>query len=587
MGKIRILPELIANKIAAGEVIERPCSVVKELIENSLDAGAKAIDVVVENGGRRLIRVSDDGSGIDREDTAVAFERHATSKVTALEDLERIGSFGFRGEALGSIAAVSRVRLITRAEDSSTGTEVVIEGGNLLGIQDHPCRKGTILEVRDLFFNTPARRKFLRSDSTELGQILEVVSRLALSALRVRFTLTASEKTLLDLNPTDQLLIRAREILGGGRPLAGEEANQFLTLDRSRDGIRLWGLLGKPPLTRANRSQIQIFVNRRWVRSIPLSYALINGYHGLLMEGRYPVAALFVDLDLSRVDVNVHPTKQEVRISNESEIASLLAEAVRDCLAKAPDLAPSLLPLRRGPADQTYRLKAAPSETKTWGTVFDRPEAFPIGSSEVSSGKPILLRDSLRITRIVGQIHRTFLVAETEEGWMMIDQHAAHERVMFEQLLKNLRSAQAERQPLLLEEVLELPPKDRARFEESIPMLTKVGFEIEPFGEGAYVIRAVPAVFAQENPVALLQTFLEEQEEIGSVRTRVDDQPASVAALLACKRESVKANEPMAPEAIRALLTRLAQCENPFTCPHGRPVFFIQSISELEKQFKR
>jgi DNA mismatch repair protein MutL len=277
--------------------------------------------------------------------------------------------------------------------------------------------------------------------------------------------------------------------------------------------------------------------------------------------------------------VNVHPTKQEVRISNEAQITSLLAEAVRGSLAQAPDLAPSLLPGYQGPADHTYRLQPHSSAT-TWGTLFDRPQTPSIDP-------PILFRDSLRITRILGQIHRTFLVAETEEGWMMIDQHAAHERVMFEQLLKNLQSAQAERQALLLEEVLELSPKDRERFEESIPMLKRIGFEIEPFGEGAYCIRAVPAVFTQENPVALLQTFLEEQEEKGRVRTRLDDESESVAALLACKRESVKAGSPMAPEAIRALLARLAQCENPFTCPHGRPVFFAQTVADLARQFKR
>ena len=572
MGLIRVLPETIANKIAAGEVIERPASIVKELVENALDAGARSVDISIQHGGKSLIRVSDDGCGMDRQDAKLAFQRHATSKIIALEDLEQIASFGFRGEALPSIAAVSRTRLITRPAKEAVGTEVVMEGGNLLGCQDHACRPGTIVEVRDLFFNTPARRKFLKSDSTELGHIQELVTRLALPALQVQFTLKSDGKTVLDLPPVDRLLPRAAAVLG-------EETGQWLLeLEAEAEGIRLSGLVGKPSQTKANRSGQSFFVNRRWVKSLPVSYALQAGYHGLIMHGRYPVAVLFLELDLKRVDVNVHPTKQEVKISDEQQVTGLVQRAVKKLLGSGEDLAPRLKPGKLPAMEQKpYLLKTSPGE----GPVR-QPAQIPTAVFD----RPLPLKDTLRVTKVLGQIHNTFIVAETEEGLMVLDQHAAHERVMFEALLKNLQSGQAERQTLLLEEVLELHPKQRELFTQSLPMLSRVGFDIDEFGEKSFVIRSVPAVFGEINPVPLLRTFLEERED-GKSRTALDDQKEAIAALCACKRQSVKARDPLEPLAIRKLLERLAQCENPFTCPHGRPVFFTQKFSDLERQFKR
>ena len=583
MGIIRVLPERIANKIAAGEVIERPASIVKELIENALDAGAKEIDVTLQHGGKGLIRVSDDGCGMDREDARLAFQRHATSKILMEEDLEEIGSFGFRGEALPSIAAVSKTRLITRPADSPVGAEVVIEGGVVRAVQDHPCRKGTIVEVRDLFFNTPARRKFLKSDSTEMGHVLEVVSRLALAAPEVRFMLKVGEKTLLDLVPVKRLVDRAATVLGE------QPAQDFLELDALQEGIRLSGLVGKPALNKANRTGINLFINHRWVKSLPLSYALQAGYQGLLMHGRYPVAVLFLDLDLARVDVNVHPTKQEVRISKEGEVTDFIQRSVKERLTSAGDRAPKLqLP----PGLATATEKIYHLENSTGSTVKDAAwagfsaPAIRSAEGEPTFDEPIALKDSLRVTKILGALHNTFIVAETEEGFMLVDQHAAHERIVFEALLKNLRSGTAERQTLLLDEVLELHPKQVELFKRSLPLLTKVGFEMDPFGERSFVIRAYPAVFGEANPLQLVRTFLEELEE-GKLRTALDDQQEAVAALCACKKQSVKARDPMTPQAMRALLERLAACENPFNCPHGRPAFFAQTFSELEKQFKR
>lgn len=570
MSIIRVLPETIANQIAAGEVIERPASIVKELVENALDAGARSIDITVAHGGKSFIRVADDGHGMDPEDARLAFQRHATSKITCAEDLERIGSFGFRGEALPSIAAVSRLRLITRAKADPAGTEVVMEGGNLRGVQEHPCRVGTVMEARDLFYNTPARRKFLKSDSTEMGRIQEMITRLALSAGPVRFTFQADGKRIFELAPSSDLKPRVTALLG---PETGE---WLLPVEKEKEGIRIRGFIGKPSVTRANRSGQSLFVNGRWVRSPAFSHVLQAGYHGLLMHARYPAAVLFLELDLGRVDVNVHPTKQEVRISGEGEIWGLVEEAVRESLGRTAELAPSLKVSPRPAAfaaQKSYRLL---SDEALVGVALDAPLA----------AEPIPIRDALRITRILGQIHHTFIVAETEEGMLLLDQHAAHERVVFEALLKNLSSGKAERQVLLLEEILELGPRQMEPFKESLPVLEKIGFEIEPFGERSFLIRAVPAAFGPVNAVTLIATFLEEQED-GKSRTVLEDHREMLAALCACKKGSVKARDPLEPLAIQRLLERLARCENPFTCPHGRPVFFTHSFADLERQFKR
>ncbi len=579
MVTIRVLPEAIANKIAAGEVIERPASIVKELVENALDAGARSIDLEVNHGGRSLIRVADDGCGMTREDAPAALKRHATSKIASLEDLSRLRSLGFRGEALPSIAAVSRLKLLTRAGSASVGTELVVEGGALRSTSEAACRQGTVVEVRDLFFNTPARRKFLRSEATELGHILDTVSHLSLAHLSVRFTLRSSEQVLLDLPAVEAVKDRAAEIFGEG------SSKHLLEVSCEAEGVCVRGVIGKPFLARASRSGQIFFVNRRWVRSPGLSYALIDGYHGLLMHGQYPVAVLFVDLDLARVDVNVHPTKQEVRVSNEAEVKSLVKKAVTECLQREGDLAPTLA---AAAGDLAFL------RDRTAFTGAPQAPVAPLGSrggletyQSAASGLALTLPgNKLHITRVLGQIHGTFLVAETEEGLVIVDQHAAHERVMFEALLANFREGRAERQSLLMEEVLELGPRQFENLGDSLKLLERVGFDLEPFGERAFIVRAYPAVLGSEDPLAFLKTFLEEKED-GRVTTSLERETERVAALVACKRKSVKAHDALAPQAIQSLLARLAACETPFSCPHGRPTFFKLTFSDLEKQFKR
>lgn len=588
---IKVLPEHIANKIAAGEVIERPASIVKELVENSLDAGAKQIEITIQHGGKSLIRVADDGTGMSPQDAELAFQRHATSKIASADDLSHILSYGFRGEALPSIAAVSRVKLFSRTKKQSTGTEIVIEGGKIQSVQEASGRPGTVLEVRDLFFNTPARRKFLKTDSTEEGHIYETLCNLALSHPEIRFIYKEGDKIIFDLLPGQALKERASHVFGP------ETSKYLMDFETSKSGVKIWGVIAKPFAARANRSGQSFFINKRWIKSLALSYGLQAGYHGLLMHGQYPLAVLFLELDVTRVDVNVHPTKQEVRISNESEVKSLLKEAVAGALAGAEDLSPQLKV-----KDKFQASPFTPSQNPSRSTGSFIYSSIKNESSALSAEPPapvyqpaiiekelieaISLRDKLKITKILGQIHHTFIVAETDEGLMLVDQHAAHERVMFEALVKNFNEANPVSQRLLMEEVIEFHPKHLEILHEALPFLRKTGFEIEEFGKNTYVIRAVPAMLEKENAPALLKTFLEEKEE-GKIKTELENYQEEIAALIACKRKSVRAYDPLTATQLQALLERLAQCENPFSCPHGRPSLIKHTFSDLERQFKR
>lgn len=592
MNVIKVLPENVANKIAAGEVIERPASIVKELVENSLDAGAKNIEIAVRHGGKSLIRISDDGCGMNAQDAELAFKRYATSKISEASDLFQIESFGFRGEALPSIAAVSRIRMVTRPKKSSTGTEVTIEGGKLSGVKEAACALGTTIEVRDLFFNTPARRKFIKSDTTETGHIEETVANLALSRLDVRFTLTVSDKKVFDVLPGETLAQRAAALLGG------DYGKHFLEIAAKGNGIKLTGLIGKPAAARANRTGQIFFINNRWVRAFSLGHGLQAGYHGLLMHGQFPAAVLFLDVDLSRVDVNVHPTKLEVRISGEGDIKTFIKETVASRLEKEADLAPDLkMPARAFVFEHAHKKTVLPEflmpsrpfypagqENKKSGVgVAEAPSFYP--KADVLPA-PISLRDKLKITKILGQIHNTFLVVETEEGFMLIDQHAAHEKIMYEALIKNLNAAKPSSQGLLMEEVLEVTTKQQDILKKSLPFLQKIGFDIEPFGKNTFAVRAIPSVFEDQSGAAALKEFLEQKED-GRVHTSLEKQKEEIAALIACKKKSVRAFEPLSAPQIQSLLERLANCEHPFNCPHGRPSVLKYSFLDLEKQFKR
>lgn len=601
MGIIRVLPESIANKIAAGEVIERPASIVKELIENAVDANATSIEIEIKHGGKSLIRVSDNGCGMSRDDAKLAFARHATSKIRDIDDLNRIASFGFRGEALPSIAAVSRINLITGQTMDSVGTELRMEGGKKTAIQESSPHAGTTLEVRDLFFNTPARRKFLRSDPTEMGHVLEVVSHLALAHPNVRFLFLSSGRTVLDLITDQELLERARAVLGE------ELAIHLLPIDGSSDGVQLSGLIGKPVIARSTRAGQSFFVNRRWVRAVSLSYALQDGFSGLIGHGQFPTAILFLKIDPERVDVNVHPTKREVRLSHEIAIKELIAYRVSERLRQEVDLAPRMRShaiigrtstrpfslLER--AQQTHIIPATQTTLAFHETILPNvPEDSPSPQiqtaavtlpSETSVREPIVLRDRFQVTRILGQVHLTFIVAETVEGLILVDQHAAHERVMFEELLNNFKT-QPERQVLLLQQPLELPPRQADILKQSLTFLERIGFDLESFGPSTIRICSYPAILGDFDPAQCLKAFFDEKEA-GLGRTALHTTAQDIAALIACKKASVKASDILAPEAMTRLLARLSQCDHPYHCPHGRPALIRYPLTELERQFKR
>lgn len=587
MGKIHVLSEHVANKIAAGEVIERPASIVKELVENSLDAGADRIEIEVKHGGKSLIRVADNGSGMTAADAQLALQRHATSKIEKAEDLDSIVSFGFRGEALPSIAAVSRFTLQTRTPESGTGTELVVEGGSLVKAKECPAAVGTVIEVRDLFFNTPARRKFMKQDTTEFGHILDAVTCIALANLQVRFVLVSNSETVLDLVPTQALEVRAAAVLGEAW------SEQTLPIQNAMPHIKLSGLIGKPSLASGNRGQQFLFINKRWVKAYGLSYGLQAGYHGVLMQHQFPAAILFLELNPQHVDVNVHPTKQQVRLSHEALIKSLIEKTVAAALKENGDLVPSF----RERDDRPVELPATRFQEPNFG--FEQRMATPnaplkvaeavaadVVTQQVNAFQPLSIGKGLKVTRVLGQVHRTYILAETEEGYIVVDQHAAHERVMFEALMKNFNSQQPTSQGLLMEEVLELHPRQVEVLKKSLAFLAKLGFEIEPFGEKAFVVRAVPSSLRDENPLTLIKQFVDEKEA-GKSQTRLKGAQEDIAAMIACKRRSVKAADPLTLPAMQGLLEQLARCENPFNCPHGRPSIMKYSLADLEKQFKR
>lgn len=586
MGKIHILPEHVANKIAAGEVVERPASIVKELVENSLDAGADTIEILVNHGGKSLIRVADNGSGMSAEDAQLAVQRHATSKISTAEDLDRIQSFGFRGEALSSIAAVSRFTLQTRSANAHSGTELVIEGGSLAKAKECPVAQGTVIEVRDLFFNTPARRKFLKQDSTEFGHVLDVVTCLALANLDIHFTLRSSEKVICDLAPTADLDIRARAVFGD------EWAGQVVPIRGDIPHAKLSGLIGKPALASGNRTQQYLFINKRWVKAYGLSHALQAGYHGFLMQHQFPAAVLFLELDPRYVDVNVHPTKQQVRLSHEPMIKTLIERTVSQALKQTGDLAPQMSMTK----DERPGLSMVIPGHRETAFAFETAAATAPGLKVAESGAwegeaareygPIQIGKDVKITKVLGQVHHTYILAETEEGYVLVDQHAAHERVMFEALMKNFGSSSPASQGLLLEETFELHPRQVEIMKKNLGLLNRLGFEVELFGERAFVVRAVPVILRNENPVTILKEFVDEKEQ-GKIQTRLKGREEDVAALIACKRKSVKAADPLTLPAMEELLRRLGRCENPFNCPHGRPSFIRHTAADLEKQFKR
>ncbi len=633
---IRVLDEQVVNRIAAGEVVERPASAVKELIENSLDAGARRIEVEVAMGGRRLIRVRDDGIGMTREDALLAIQRHATSKIQSDADLLRIQTMGFRGEALPSIAAVSRLELITRAFEEEIGTRVVATGGEIQSVEEVGAPIGTTVTVRDLFYNVPARLKFLKTVPTELGHILETVTRYAFAFPDVSFRLVHERQELLFTPGNGDRLAAVAAIWGR------ETVRSMVEVDYERDGIHVYGLIAPPHQTRPTRQHQYFYVNLRPIRNKTLTAALDEAYRTLTPEKRYPACVLLVDMNPRLVDVNVHPAKIEVKFQREGEVFEAVVQAIRAALLEhgmipsavgavggqprgsAPPSpvarpTPPPVPLRQDGSDEPVapptegqavgtmppryvpdvqtvhrlllqRAGLAPREEQAEEAVTPPPATQQVLPELQAETEPLEtahlpfahLLDDLQI---LGQVQDTFIIASTCKGLVIIDQHVAHERVLYEQFCEQRGGTPVPRQPLLNTEPLMLDRRSALLLQERLEELNQLGFELEPFGQDTYLVRSVPVALTGRNPLEVLRDIIDELVEL-SVSRRLPVAREQIWITTACKL-AVKAGDPLNLPEMQKLIEDLARTQNPYLCPHGRPITLTLTWAELERRFKR
>ncbi len=607
MNRIRILPDQVANQIAAGEVIERPASVLKELVENAIDAQSTSIRVEIRGGGKSLIRVTDNGQGMGKDDALLCLERHATSKIHDSADIGSIHTLGFRGEAIPSIASVSRFRILARENDAPAGVEVDVHGGKLIAVKEAGCASGCQVEVRNLFYNLPARRKFLRSDATEIGHLHHTFLLHAIAQPRIAWNLQQDERVVHQLPPCSSGTEMHDALLNRIRALHGAQlANQLLPVHFAREGIRIQGFVGKPGLSRSNRSELYCFVNSRPVDSRAIYYGLVEGYHTALMRGRYPVCFLFLEVDPASVDVNIHPAKREVRFREDARVQGCVVESVRKALGTQigsprsiapidmtiPPQAMSASPPITAAMIQSMPLpfattapapaldKPAPSAFRAV-TSLRTPATTPVTQEQIST--PIHAESSS--IAILGVFANLYVVAMDAHGVMIVDQHAAHERVLFEQMMARLSQGEAPSQKLLLPQTIELPPKDAAELQHHLPLFEKMGFGIAEFGTSSFIIDAIPTMVRTHNLHTLLRVILDELDQAGSGINR-DRFAEELVAKTVC-RHAVKANDILRHEELSRLLFDLFACNHPLTCPHGRPTVLRLTQVELEKKFGR
>ena len=672
MNRIRLLPEHVANQIAAGEVVERPASVVKELVENALDAQAARVTVEIQAGGRSLVRVTDDGAGMSRDDALLSLERHATSKIQRAEDLAAIATMGFRGEALPSIASVSRFALTTRERDdkSPEGTQIIVNGGKIAEVKAAGAPTGTSVEIRQLFFNLPARRKFLRTEETEAAHIQHYLTLAALAYPDVAFTFVKDGRNIWQLpaqksgttlsSRLDALRERHRALLGDEKLLpvnftalleerlpAEESEMSFETASTEKSDLRppisefrVWGLIGAPGVSRTTRDSQFVFVNRRPVENRGLNYALIEGYHTSLMKGRYPVCCLFLEIDPAAVDVNIHPAKREVKFHRESEIRRLVAQAIKETLlafhnsqslvrsppSKAeprpaepadpvqqaalpqfpeklkPSPEPKNIPARQTPLKMGFMPRrgeaeavmpavtpAAPSAIGNRRSPISNPSAMPEKQAP-SAASPLSASAALPLLnvplRLVGVIGKLYVALESDRGLVLLDQHAAHERILFEQMMNRIeQNAAAPSQKLLLPETIELPPRDAQFLRGQLGVLTRLGVGLSEFGERTFLLDALPAFVKATDPRRFVFDLVDELRAAGR-EVNLARLGEHTVAKTVC-RHAVKANDPLAGPELEKLVEDLRHCAMPYTCPHGRPTLIEMSYRELEKKFGR
>jgi DNA mismatch repair protein MutL len=597
MTQIKILPEILSNKIAAGEVVERPASVVKELVENAIDAGSTRVVVDVEKGGRSLIRVSDNGTGMGHDDALLALERYATSKIFKDRDLFSINTLGFRGEALPSIAAVSRFNLTTRAASADSGTEIVVEGGKIKNVSEIGAPVGTMVAVRQLFFNIPARRKFLKTIGTEMGHIADMVARIALGNPAIQFRFTHNDKSIKNWSAASEMFARVVDVLGN------DLKTSLHAIEFQNDDIFIKGWISSPRVSRRTSRGIYIYVNGRFVRDRIVQHALFEGYSQRLVKGQFPVAVIFIDVPFDAVDVNVHPTKNEVRFARQRDVHEAVRRAVAQKLYEEdrPGWAPAnfstderdsgLRQISDGgrsefgispPAPRNAQLATRDPQPATRNPQLDtRNPQLATRNPQT----PIWQEKQFGDMRVIGQFHNTYIVCESEAGLILIDQHAAHERVLFEQFSARSTSAQKSAQSLLVPETVELGYREAGVLEKMIPELSELGLDIEPFGGNTFVVKAVPVLLAEREIKPVLIEIVEKIAEVGAA-PGLDEALDQSRMVMAC-HGAIRANQALNETQIKGLLTGLDGCRNPSHCPHGRPTWIHWEIRNLEKSFKR
>ncbi len=651
MGRIHVLSENVANKIAAGEVVERPASVVKELLENSLDAGAKRVRINVEAGGKKLIQIVDDGCGMVRDDALLAFERHATSKIRNAEDLLTIGTLGFRGEAMPSIASVSRLRLETRAPEDEAGTIVEINGGKIATVEEAGLPLGTSITVRDLFYNIPARRKFLKAESTELAHIASVVTNYALAHPEMHFELHSATNAMLIAPPVQDFSQRIYQVFGNETldqliPVAAQVSLQRIGLPQPppwrRDEeytapepgeLRVHGFVSKPEIQKLNRNSIFIFVNRRLIRDRLIQHALTEAYRNILPPTVFPVVLLFLEMPTGEVDVNVHPSKVEVRFRQQSVIHDFVRDSIRAALMKARPIPQFVQEIHASPkasspglsavavgepagelgiteVDAAFALRAnegptfAPRLGFEDAITLEGNAAIPVARFGVTTfgghiagadtcsppidEEPVLPSDEqplLATLKPLGQLRDSFILAVNQEGLWIIDQHVAHERVLFEKVLRQRAVERVESQRMLMPLVLELTPGQQAIYAEISDELHRNGFEVEPFGSRTIAVKTAPAGVEPAEIEQMLHELLEQFEREEQV-LNMDVIRTRIAASIAC-HAAIKVNMPLEQNKMEWLLKELAKTECPMTCPHGRPVVLRYSMKDIQRAFKR
>ena len=613
MSKIKILPEILSNKIAAGEVVERPASVVKELVENALDADSTRIIIEVENGGRSLIRVSDNGSGMNRDDALLATERYATSKIYKNEDLFAIHTLGFRGEALPSIAAVSKFCLITRDQTSQAGTEIVVEGGIIKKVSQVGTPLGTMITVRQLFFNVPARRKFLKTVNTEMGHIADTVSSMALGRPDIQFRLIHNGKVIKNWSATADDVDRIVDVLGK------DIQNNLKKIEFTSDFLTVQGWISSPRITRSTSRGIYLYVNQRVVRNRVIQHALFQGYGSRLMKGQFPVAVIFIHVPSDQLDVNVHPTKNEVKFARQKKIhdsvAGVVAERLR--LTDQPEWAAPKVresrsstkhsviseqasdfgifdkqPLSQYPASRTQHpassIQHPVSSIQHSVSSTQEPESpwkQDLRFTPTSGQTELWAKKRFGDLKVIGQFHDTYILCESADRIVLIDQHAAHERIIFEQLKNRSQASKKSAQKLLIPETIDLGYREAKILEELLPDLNELGLEIEPFGGNTFVVKSVPSLLENKEVKPLIIEIVEKMAQTGfapGLEKAIDQ----CLILMAC-HGAIRANQKLSDEQIKGLLDQLDQCNQPSNCPHGRPTWISWSIKDLEKSFKR